>query len=198
MILRLNKSLPFPLPLSLCLPLSLSLCLHLCLNSCLYLTLPLNLKLSFCLCLWLCLCLFQGKSQIGWGFVFASVSVLVFGRRKSSFLLFSDYPDRGQTVDPEAKIPRLILRLDEPASERTATNDGSVKIPELKQIQPKNFSKSRLKRSSKSMLSSSNKPCMVFPPYPKSSGTRFCFGIQENTPRQLPWGAQANNEFEKK
>ena len=145
-LLRLNKSLPFPLPLSLCLPLSLSLCLHLCLNSCLYLTLPLNLKLSFCLCLWLCLCLFQGKSQIGWGFVFvfvfASVSVLVFGRRKSSFLLFSDYPDRGQTVDPEAKIPRLILRLDQRASKRTATNDGSVKIPELKQIQPKNFSKS--------------------------------------------------------
>ena len=121
MILRLNKSLPFPLPLSLCLPLSLSLCLHLCLNSCLYLTLPLNLKLSFCLCLWLCLCLFQGKSQIGWGFVFvfvfASVSVLVFGRGKYSLLLFSDYPDRGQT-DPEAKIPRLILRLDEPASEQ--------------------------------------------------------------------------------
>ena len=120
MILRLNKSLPFPLPLSLCLPLSLSLCLHLCLNSCLYLTLPLNLKLSFCLCLWLCLCLFQGKSQIGWGFVFvfvfASVSVLVFGRGKSSLLLFSDYPDRGQTVDPDAKIPRLILRLDERAS----------------------------------------------------------------------------------
>ena len=52
-LLRLNKSLPFPLPLSLCLPMSLSLCLHLCLNSCLSLTLPLNLKLSFCLCLFL-------------------------------------------------------------------------------------------------------------------------------------------------
>ena len=110
--------------------------------------------------------------------------MLVFGRGKYSLLLFSDYPDRGQT-DPEAKIPRLILRLDERASKRTATNDGSVKIPELKQIQPKNFSKSRLKRSSKSMLSSSNKPGMVFPPYPKSSGTRFCFGIQENTPRPV-------------
>ena len=56
------------------------------------------------------------------------VSVLVFGRGKYSLLLFSDYPDRGQTHGPRGKNPKIdpqIGRTSQRASKRRQMMEAS-------------------------------------------------------------------------